>query len=216
MPKHAAVRGPKPLKDRQRYRPPNRALSPDSIVNLRNEIRCKNLIHRLQDFALDDPDNPTSLRMTRTQAQVALSLLKKALPDMQTLEISGNQDQPITIQVLHFADPLDEEPGNEGFAPPVARPREPLTIDLQPEPMGPIEAEPDERLDPKSLNTLGSMPDLPEPKSKYASVHRYKSRPIGMGAAGLSPRARRRKAPAVGNPSVGRSVGRGSRSKPKA
>jgi hypothetical protein len=107
MPKHAATRAPKPLSVRDRYRPPNRALSPGSIVNLRNEIRCKHLIHRLQSFALDDPDNPTSIRMTRTQAMVALSLLKKALPDMQTLEISGNQDQPITVSVLRFADPLD-------------------------------------------------------------------------------------------------------------
>jgi hypothetical protein len=107
MPKHAATRAPKPLSVRDRYRPPNRALSPGSIVNLRNEIRCKHLIHRLQSFALDDPDNPTSTRMTRTQAMVALSLLKKALPDMQTLEISGNQDQPITVSVLRFSDPLD-------------------------------------------------------------------------------------------------------------
>lgn len=107
MPKHAATGQLKPLKPRQRYRPPNRALSPNSIVEVRNEIRVKNIIHRLQDFALDDPDNPKSLRMTRTQAMVALSLLKKCLPDMQTLEISGNQDQPITVQVLRFSDPLD-------------------------------------------------------------------------------------------------------------
>jgi hypothetical protein len=136
MPKAAAARAPKPLATRQRYRAPARALSPGSIVNLRNEIRCKNLIHRLQLFALDDPDNPTGPRLTRTQAQVALALLKKALPDMQTLEISGNQDQPITVQILRFADPsadglsLQDE---SNAAAHVAHLNEPLTIDLQPD-----------------------------------------------------------------------------------
>lgn len=164
MPKHAAIRAAKPLKPRQRYRPPNRALSPNSIITLRNEIRCKNLIHRLQSFALDDPDNPVSIRMTRTQAQVALSLLKKALPDMQTLEISGNQDQPITIQVLRFADPLDADDDEGNGLAPIASQREPLTIDLEPE-----------RIDPKSLITLDSMPaleDEPKPRPARSSPRR--------------------------------------------
>jgi len=47
--------------------------------------------------------------MTRTQAQVALSLLRKVLPDMQALEITGAEGQPIQVQVLRFTDaePLD-------------------------------------------------------------------------------------------------------------
>lgn len=141
MPKHAAIRAPKPIKPRQRHRAPNRALSPGSIVNLRNEIRVKNLIHRLQDFALDDPDEPKAIRMSRTQAMVALSLLKKCLPDMQTLEISGNQDQPIKVEILRFSDPVadsmsDLHPMQHAQQPALTSRAvgldEPLTIDITP------------------------------------------------------------------------------------
>lgn len=63
---------------------------------------------------------------------VGLALLKKALPDMQSLEISGNQDQPITVSILRFADPVAEDLA-EGLTAQAARPAEPLVIDLQPE-----------------------------------------------------------------------------------
>jgi hypothetical protein len=164
MPKHAAARAPKSLATRQRYRAPTRALSPGSIVNLRNEIRCKNLIHRLQNFALDDPDNPTSIRMTRTQAMVALALLKKALPDMQTLEISGNSDQPIQVNILRFADPSADElslQAESNASAHVAHLDKPLTIDLQPEAFeAQIEANP--RLiedEPSPRRTRKKQPD---------------------------------------------------------
>jgi hypothetical protein len=35
---------------------------------------------------------------------VGLSLLRKSLPDMQSLEISGNSDKPIQVQLIRFAD----------------------------------------------------------------------------------------------------------------
>ena len=79
--------------------------------------------------------------MTRTQAQVALSLLRKVLPDMQSLEISGNSDQPITVQVLRFSDPTDDSAPQHlantaqrltnGSAPMLDALEQPLTIELE-------------------------------------------------------------------------------------
>jgi len=104
VPKHAAIRAPKPLTPHDRRVPINRAPSPQNLINLRNLIQTRVLITRLQDFAKDDPDNPRSARLTRTQAMVGLALLRKVLPDMQALEISGNSEAPITVQVLRFSD----------------------------------------------------------------------------------------------------------------
>src|SRR5215469_893661 len=105
MPKHAAVRGPKPLySPHDKRQIMNRAPSPEWIRSWRDKIQVARLLTRLQTFANDDPDNPTGPRLTRTQAMVALSLLRKVLPDMQALEISGNSERPLTVQVLRFAD----------------------------------------------------------------------------------------------------------------
>jgi hypothetical protein len=106
MPKHAATTKPKPLeaiqgRNRHIY---NRAPSPQWIDRWRSQIPVALLIKRLSDFAVDDPDNPTGPRLTRTQAMVGLSLLRKSLPDMQSLEISGNSDKPIQVQLIRFAD----------------------------------------------------------------------------------------------------------------
>jgi hypothetical protein len=136
MPKHAAIRAAKPLHTaHDRNQVINRAPSPRWVANFREQIKVKELIGRLQRFALDDPDNPTGARLTRTQAQVALSLLRKVLPDMQSLEVSGNQDQPITVHILRFADPEASNGSlqNGGAQPHRVSPSEPLTIDLQPD-----------------------------------------------------------------------------------
>jgi hypothetical protein len=95
---------------------------------------------------------------------VALALLKKALPDMQTLEISGNQDQPIQVSILRFADPSTDElslQDESNASAHVAHLDEPLTIDLQPEAFeAQIEANP--RLiedEPSPRRTRKKQPD---------------------------------------------------------
>jgi len=40
---------------------------------------------------------------------VALALLRKVLPDVQSLEITGNSDQPIAIQLVRFT---EDEPNS--------------------------------------------------------------------------------------------------------
>lgn len=135
MPKHAAIRGPKPLAPKRRARKHiiNRAPAPSWISGWRERIETSKLITRLQTFALANPDDPTSPRMTRTQAQVALSLLRKVLPDMQSLEIKGNTDQPITVQVLRFSDPVAPHSNGALSGPALAEDAllQPLTIDVE-------------------------------------------------------------------------------------
>lgn len=42
--------------------------------------------------------------MTRTQVHVALALLRKVLPDLASVEVSGNPDKPLMVQVVRFSD----------------------------------------------------------------------------------------------------------------
>ena len=42
--------------------------------------------------------------MTRTQVHVALALLRKVLPDLASVEVSGNVDKPLMVQVVRFSD----------------------------------------------------------------------------------------------------------------
>lgn len=55
---------------------------------------------------LIDPDKPRpgDVRMTRTQAFIALALLKKILPDLASVEVSGNPEKPLMVQVVRFSD----------------------------------------------------------------------------------------------------------------
>jgi hypothetical protein len=81
----------------------------DSITlgtRAREHIEAYKLIKRLQSFVLIDPDHPKpgEVRLTRTQAFVALALLKKILPDLANVEVSGNPDKPLMVQVVRFSD----------------------------------------------------------------------------------------------------------------
>jgi hypothetical protein len=64
------------------------------------------ILKRLHAFIKVDPDRPQpdDLRMTRTQVFAALSLLKKCLPDLASVEVSGNPDKPLMVQVVRFSD----------------------------------------------------------------------------------------------------------------
>ena len=42
--------------------------------------------------------------MTRTQVHVALALLRKVLPDVASIELSGANGQAIAIEVIRFSD----------------------------------------------------------------------------------------------------------------
>jgi hypothetical protein len=64
------------------------------------------ILKRLHLFVKVDPDRPQpdDIRMTRTQVHVALALLKKVLPDLASVEVSGNPEKPLMVQVVRFSD----------------------------------------------------------------------------------------------------------------
>lgn len=78
----------------------------------REHIHAGILIKRLQSFALVDPDHPPpgAVRMTRTQVHVALALLRKVLPDLAAIEVSGNPDKPLVVQLVRFSEGDQPEP----------------------------------------------------------------------------------------------------------
>lgn len=91
---------------------PNRGLMPARnrpariSTDHREHVQAVAIIKRLNRFALADPDNPQpgDVRMTRTQAFVALALLRKVMPDLASVEVSGNPDRPLMVQVVRFSD----------------------------------------------------------------------------------------------------------------
>jgi hypothetical protein len=64
------------------------------------------ILKRLHMFVSVDPDRPgpDDVRMTRTQVHVALALLRKVLPDLASVEVSGNPEKPLMVQVVRFSD----------------------------------------------------------------------------------------------------------------
>jgi hypothetical protein len=69
-------------------------------------IQATQILKRLQLFVFVDPDRPRpdDVRMTRTQVHVALALLRKILPDLASVEVSGNPEKPLMVQVVRFSD----------------------------------------------------------------------------------------------------------------
>ena len=59
--------------------------------NTRKKIQATQLIKRLTDHVLTD------LELSSTQVTAALGLLKKTLPDLSSVDMSGEIDQTLTI-----------------------------------------------------------------------------------------------------------------------
>ena len=70
----------------------------------RRKISVTKIIQRLNAFVLADPDAADCPRMTRTQASTALALLRKVLPDVATIEVTGAGGAPISLQIMRFSD----------------------------------------------------------------------------------------------------------------
>ena len=72
----------------------------------REHIQAHALIKRLMSYVQIDPDHPKpgDIRLTRTQAFIALALLKKVLPDLASVEVSSNPEMPLMVQVVRFSD----------------------------------------------------------------------------------------------------------------
>jgi hypothetical protein len=72
----------------------------------RDAIDAIYILKRLQKFLQIDPDRPqpSDVRMNKLQIHAALALLRKVLPDLASVEVSGNPDKPLMVQIVRFAD----------------------------------------------------------------------------------------------------------------
>jgi hypothetical protein len=61
----------------------------------RDKIRKSNVLSRLIAHAEGDED----VEMSATQVTAALGLLKKALPDLSAVTLSGDEDAPLEINI---------------------------------------------------------------------------------------------------------------------
>ena len=59
----------------------------------RAKIRTSQLINRLEDHIINDLD------LKPTQVTAALGLLKKTLPDLANVELSGDSDKPFQMVI---------------------------------------------------------------------------------------------------------------------
>jgi hypothetical protein len=61
--------------------------------DVRSKIQTSQLINRLTDHVFDRAE------MTKTQVSAAMGLLRKTLPDLSCVELSGNPDAPIVGRI---------------------------------------------------------------------------------------------------------------------
>jgi hypothetical protein len=76
------------------------AKNPSHKLHVRDKIRGTLLLNRLQDNALADEEF-----MTANQIASARIVLAKWLPDLANVQVSGDADQPLAVQIaVKFAE----------------------------------------------------------------------------------------------------------------
>ena len=74
-------------------------LRPKHQDEVRDKIRASQLINRLQDHVFDKKKI-----LHASQVNAALGLLKKCVPDLTNTQLSTDPDNPLTVQIVRFAD----------------------------------------------------------------------------------------------------------------
>lgn len=75
-----------------------RKQSPAYVDAVRRRIRAGGIVARLEKHVLGQ------IKMTSSQVQAALGLLKKVVPDLASVEHSGADGGPIEFKAIYFAD----------------------------------------------------------------------------------------------------------------
>lgn len=65
---------------------------------VRAKIKTSMLLNRLQSFVKGE------VELAPAQVTAALGLLKKTMPDLANMQISGDVDSPLIVKVVKFAD----------------------------------------------------------------------------------------------------------------
>lgn len=71
-----------------------RTLRPFHTDEIRAKIQASQLVNRLTDHALG------KVELSNTQVRAIEVLLKKTVPDLSSVELSGNNDSPLVAQVV--------------------------------------------------------------------------------------------------------------------
>lgn len=71
-------------------------LSHDTLS--RERIKTSQLLNRLHQFAFGEAE------LSQSQVRAIEILLKKTLPDLSNVEISGNADSPLIVKIVHFGE----------------------------------------------------------------------------------------------------------------
>lgn len=81
----------------------------EKATKVRERIRNSQIIQRLIAHVQNDPDEPV---LSKTQIDAANILLKKAYPDLKSVELTGHGSGPIeaVIRIVpHIETPQDDE-----------------------------------------------------------------------------------------------------------
>ena len=84
-----------------------RRLNPKHDAHTREKIQTSQLVNRLNLFVLSgvDPKTKKPIEMSREQITVALGLLKKTLPDLSSVALSGDEANPVNLSFnVKYAD----------------------------------------------------------------------------------------------------------------
>lgn len=68
-------------------------LNPARAEEVRQKIRATLLVKKLEDHVLDGTN------LEPSQVTAALGLLKKAVPDLAAIELSGNENKPVEMRI---------------------------------------------------------------------------------------------------------------------
>ena len=71
-----------------------RTLRPKHTDEIRNKIRASQLVNRLENHVFGE------IEMNSTQVTAALGLLKKCVPDIQAIQHSGDENNPLAIALI--------------------------------------------------------------------------------------------------------------------
>ena len=71
----------------------------------RLKIQTSQLINRLQAYALDKAGK---VKMSDGQVRAAMGLLRKTIPDLQSVDLQGQVDSSITVKIVRFGDNAPE------------------------------------------------------------------------------------------------------------
>ena len=79
-------------------------LNPKQDARSREAIQTTQLVKRLNSFALELPDeNGNDINIDPQRMKAIEILLRKSLPDLSAITLSGDEDKPIAFSALKLA-----------------------------------------------------------------------------------------------------------------